>query len=239
MARGTSPNEWDAARLVLEPALSRMTHPKTGNGVRTRLQHLRDELVNVLLAVASIAALDEVVAEPADTAARIVHLERPQKLGAVLEVGANVVDLVHEILHADHSALGLLTEGVLDDLVVREGDTLAADLAEAALVNQLLDRLESRVAVHDVRVDFHEVVHDGLVHLHEDAVVDLEEAQNLHDVARLGVHPVDTAQAHHEEQLRLWLHVKGAGLARRALQRHERRLLVLVLLDVRLRALEG
>jgi len=123
--------------------------------------------------------------------------------------------------------------------VLSVSDTRWPDLAEATLVDEIAHALQAGVAVHDVRVDLDEVVHRGLVDTHEDAVVDLQQPEHLHDVARFRVHPVDTAQAHHKEQLRLRLNVEGALLASSTLHCHELLLLRLVLRHVLLSALEG
>merc|ERR1719502_391696 len=57
-----------------------------------RLQHPRDKLVDILLAVAGVAALDEVVADAREAADWAVHFEGPQELRALLEIGSDSVD---------------------------------------------------------------------------------------------------------------------------------------------------
>ena len=54
------------------------------------LHHAVDELIDVLLAVAGVAALDEVVADAREAADGAVHLERPEELGALLQGGRMV-----------------------------------------------------------------------------------------------------------------------------------------------------
>merc|ERR1712228_672861 len=83
--------------------LNRNTH---GSALR-RSKHAPDKFVHVLLAVASIAALDEVVADARETADGAIHLERPQELGALLEVRPDRVNLMNQILHADDGPFGL------------------------------------------------------------------------------------------------------------------------------------
>ena len=109
----------------------------------------------------------------------------------MLEVGADSVDLVDEILHADDA---VLAEVLLDDGVVGQGDALLVDLAVAALVDELLDGLQVGVAVGDPGLDDLEHLSGGLGDLDEDAVVDLEETEELEDLAGLGGHLVDTAK---------------------------------------------
>ena len=64
-------------------------------------------------------------------------------------------------------------EVVFDDLVVGEGDTLSVDLTVAALVDELTDSLEIRVAVGDVWLDDLEHFIRGLCEANEDTVVNL------------------------------------------------------------------
>jgi len=97
----------------------------------TNLVHLPDELVDVLLPVAQVTTLDEVLELPgAEAAGGIAELEGPKEVGGLLEVGADGVNLVDEILNADDT---ILAEVLLDDLVVSQGDTLLVDLAISAL----------------------------------------------------------------------------------------------------------
>ena len=67
----------------------------------------------------------------------------------LLEVGAGSEDLVHEILNGEDI---VLAESLLDDGVVGEGDALLVDLAVAALVDQLTDGLQVRLAIGFVSV---------------------------------------------------------------------------------------
>ena len=61
----------------------------------------------------------------------------------LLEVGARSEDLVHEILDGEDV---VLAEGLLNDGVVGEGDALLVNLAVAALVDKLADRLQVGLA---------------------------------------------------------------------------------------------
>ena len=68
---------------------------------RARLNHLVDELGDVLLAVAGVTTLnvvDELPGAPAAVGVR--ELEGPESRGSLLEVGAAGGDLVNEVLHA-------------------------------------------------------------------------------------------------------------------------------------------
>jgi hypothetical protein len=61
----------------------------------------------------------------------------------LLEVGASGRDLVDEVLNTEDV---VLAERLLDDSVVREGDALLVDLAVPALVDQLPDGFNIRLA---------------------------------------------------------------------------------------------
>jgi hypothetical protein len=77
---------------------------------------LLDELVDFVLAVAQITALDEMLELPlVKAASRAVQLEWPQEVGSLLKIGTDSVNLVDEILHTDHA---VLSEIFFDDLVV-------------------------------------------------------------------------------------------------------------------------
>ncbi len=171
--------------------LSRVPISRTSHGYR-KLVHLPDELVDTLLTVAQVAALDEMLELPRPKPAGwVAQLERPQKVARLLEVRADSDDLMDQILHAHDP---IFPQVILDDLVVGEGDALLVDLAVAALVDEGADGLEVRVAVGDVGLDDLEHFRGGFGEADEDAVVDLEEAQELEDLAGFGSDFVDTAR---------------------------------------------
>ena len=120
---------------------------------------------------------------------RIRQLERPQEVARLLEVRPHGHDLVHQILHADDAELAQV---LLDDLVVGQRDALLVDLSISALVDEVADGLDAGVAVGDVGFDYFEHFGCGLCEFDEDAVVDLEETEELHDLARFRGHLVDT-----------------------------------------------
>lgn len=95
------------------------------------LVHLPDQLVDVVFPVAQVTALNEVLELPLVKAAvGTVQLKWPQEVRGLLEVGANGVNLVNNILHADHA---VLSEVLLDDLVVSQRQALLVNLAVSAL----------------------------------------------------------------------------------------------------------
>lgn len=206
------------------------THPDEN------LVHLADEAVDGLLAVAKVTTLD-VVLELAGAEATVgaAELEGPQEVGGLLEVGADSVDLVDEILHADDA---VLAEVLLNDGVVGEGSALLVDLAVSALVDQLLDRLQVGVTVGDPGLDDLEHLSGGLGDLDEDTVVDLEETEELEDLAGLGGNLVDTLDADNEDQTGLSSDVGRVVRAGSARKTDLLTLRIAVLLDVLLSTLE-
>jgi len=165
--------------------------PRTTRFARgTNLVHLADESVDVLLTVTGVTTLD-VVLELASTEAtvRVGELEGPQEVVGLLEVGANGVDLVDEILHADNA---VLAEVLLDDLVVGEGSAHLVDLSVTTLVQKLADGLQVGVTVGNVGVDDGQHLLGGLGQADEGTAVDLDQTEQLEDLAGLGGNLVDT-----------------------------------------------
>ena len=124
----------------------------------------------------------------------------------LLKVRAGGEDLVDEILDGEDVELA---ERPLNDLVRGEGNALLVDLAVSALVDQLTDGLEVGLAVYNISAgSLHDLGYDapvsdiwlnktehvlgGLGHLNEDTVVDLEETEELQNLAGLGRNLVDT-----------------------------------------------
>ena len=68
------------------------------------LIHLLDQGIDVFLPVAKISTFNEVLelAGP-EASSRVGQLEGPQKVADLLEVGADSVELVDEIFHADNT----------------------------------------------------------------------------------------------------------------------------------------
>lgn len=138
------------------------------------LVHLANKIVDEVLPVTKITTLDEVLElAGTETTSGGGKLEGPEEVGGLLEVGANGVDLVDEVLDADDAEVA---EVLLNDLVVGERQALLVDLTVAALVDKLADGLEVGVAVGDERLDNLEHLNGGLGQLDEDTIVDLEKA---------------------------------------------------------------
>lgn len=201
-----------------------------------RLVHLPDEGVDVLLAVAEVTALDEVLElAGAEATGGVGELEGPEEVGGLLEVGADGVDLVDQVLHADNA---VLAEVLLDDGVVSERDALLVGLGVTALVDELADGLQVGVTVGDEGLDDLEHLRGGLGQTNEDTVVDLKKTEELQGLALLGVNLVDTLDADDEDQLGLGRDVVGTLGLGDAGKTDLLTLVVAVLLDVGLGALE-
>lgn len=200
------------------------------------LVHLADETVDVLLTVTGVTTLDVVLElAGAEATVGVGELEGPQEVVGLLEVGANGVDLVDEILHADNAELA---EVLLDDLVVGQGSALLVDLSVTALVEKLTDGLQVGVTVGNVGVDDGQHLLGSLGETDEGTRVDLEETQELEDLAGLGGDLVDTLDADDEDQLGLILNVEVTLLAGNTVEADLLALSVAVLLDVGLGTLE-
>lgn len=154
------------------------------------LVHLADESVDVLLTVTSVTTLDEVLdLAGVEATVGVGELEGPEEVVGLLEVGANSVDLVDQVFHADNA---VLAEVLLNDLVVGKSNALLVDLSVATLVDELTDGLEVGVTVGDEGVDNGQHLLGGLGETDEDTVVDLEQTEELQDLAGLGSDLVDT-----------------------------------------------
>jgi hypothetical protein len=200
------------------------------------LVHLADETVDGLLTVAKVTTLDEVLElAGAETTSGVGELEGPQEVGDLLEVGADRVDLVDKVLHADNA---VLAEVLLNDGVVGKSNALLVDLTITTLVDELLDGLEVGVTVGDPGLDNLEHLGGGLGDLDEDTVVDLEETEELEDLAGLGGNLVDTLDADDEDQLGLGRDVGGVLLLSNTVEADLLTLAIAVLLDVLLGTLE-
>lgn len=204
--------------------------------MRRNLVHLADETVDVLLTVTGVTTLDVVLElASAETTVGVGQLEGPEEVVGLLEVGANSVDLVDQILHADNAKLA---EVLLDDLVVGEGSALLVDLSVTTLVQKLADGLQVGVTVGNVGVDDGQHLLGSLGETDESTRVDLEQTQELEDLAGLGSNLVDTLDTDNEDELGLTLNEEAALLASNAVEANLLALSGAVLLDVGLGTLE-
>lgn len=124
-----------------------------------------------------------------EAASGVAELEWPEEVGSLLEVGPNSEDLMDQILHADNA---VLSEVSLNESVVSESNALLVNLAITTLVDELSDGLEIGVSIGNPGLDDLEHLEGGLCQADEDTIVDLEETEELKDLARFRRNLVDT-----------------------------------------------
>ena len=166
--------------------------------IHLALVHLSDQSIDLVFSVPQITTFHEVLEFPrSEPSGRIAQLEGPQEVARLLEIGPHSEDLMDEILHAYYPVFPQI---ILDDLVVGEGDTLLVDLAVATLVDEFADGLEVGVPVGDVGFDNLEHFRGGFREADEDAVVDLEETEELKRFAGFGGHFGDTEDHEYDRE---------------------------------------
>jgi hypothetical protein len=152
--------------------------------------HLLDQRIDIILSVAQVASFDIVLKLPrSESASWIGQLERPQEVAGLLEVRANSIDLVDQILHADDAKFAKV---VFNELVVGKRNTLLIDLTISTLVDELANRLQIRITVSNVWIDDRQHFRGRLRKADEDTIVDLKESEKLKDLAWLWGYFVDT-----------------------------------------------
>lgn len=164
--------------------------------------HPPDERIDIFLAIPELTSLNEMVELPwTEPAIRIAQLEGPEEVVCLLEVGSDRVDLMNQVLHTHDAELA---EVRLNNGIVGERDAcLLGSLGIAAFVDELTHGFEVRVAVSDEGFDNLEHLHGSLCQANEDAIVDLEETEELESLALLGVDFVDTLDPDNEGEFRL------------------------------------
>ena len=216
---------------------ARSSNLEAHNQQTTHLVHLFDQCVDRLLAIAKVATLHVMPELPCPEAAgRVAKLEWPEEVVYLLEVRADGVDLVDQVLHA-HNAV--LAQMLLNDRIVGERDALLLrGLGISTLVDELADGLKVRVAVGDEGLDDLQHLHCGLGQANEDAIVDLEETEELEGLALLWVDLVDTLDADDKGEFWFGRHEVGAFLLGDTGEADLLALCVAVLFHIRLGTLE-
>jgi hypothetical protein len=157
------------------------------------LVHATDQGVDVLFTVTCFTTFDKVQhLLVLETTQCRVEFEWPQKVAGLLEVRSNGVDFVDQIFHTNDT---ILTKSLFNDGVVRQRDAFLVDLSMSALVDQFTNRLQVRSSPGDIRFDQLQHLHRAVVQTNEDSRVDLTQAQQLENFARLGSNLVDTLQS--------------------------------------------
>jgi len=197
---------------------------------------LFDKRVDILLTVTKIAAFDEVFefAGP-EAASRARKLEGPQKVVGLLEVGPNSVYLVDQVLHTYDA---VFAEIILDKLVVGKRDALLVDLAVTTLVDELADRFQVGVSVGNVRVDNGKHLGCSLGEADENTIVNLEEPEELKNLARFRSDLINTLNSKNKNQFRFIGNVERTLLLAQTGQTDLLPLGITILFDVRFCALE-
>jgi hypothetical protein len=125
-----SPMQMLNCGMCVDPLIDAPYPRARDNLVRISI-HLFDQFVDLVFSVAQITTFDKVLELPlVEATSRAVQLERPQEVGRLLEVGADGVNLVDQILHTDHA---VLAEVLLDDFVVSQRKSLLVNLAIPSL----------------------------------------------------------------------------------------------------------
>ena len=169
-------------------------------GHSSRSQHTDDELVDVLFSVAPGTTTLVGVSLLLEALGWGVKLEGPEEVVGLLEVGSDGPELVDEVLDAGDS---VLSEGVVNDGVVVDGDSGAVNLSEATGVDELGGGGAGGVSVGDEGFNETDHVPGSTVELDEGTVMELTESEELHDLLLLGGKLVDTSDSDHESDLGL------------------------------------
>ncbi len=85
-----------------------------------------------------------------------VESEWEEEIVNLFEFESKVVNLVDDVLDALDA---VLSETLLDDLVLDQGDSLSVELSVSSLVDQGLDGVLGWESVGDIRLDLSEHVH--------------------------------------------------------------------------------
>jgi len=205
--------------------------------IHKSLVHLSDQIVDLVFTVTKITTLDKMSELAGPKAPSWVgELEWPEKVGGLLEVGTDGEDLVYQIFNTDNA---ILAEAVLDNGVVGEGDALLVNLSISALVDELADALEVGVSVGNPWLNDLEHLKSGLGHANKDTVVDLEQTEELENLAGLWCDLVDTLDSDNKDQLLLSRDVEGTILLGETLKTDLLTLCVTVLFNVLFGTLEN
>jgi len=217
--------------------LKKQTRASMISFIHKSLVHLSDQIVDLVFTVTKITTLDKMSELAGPKAPSWVgELEWPEKVGGLLEVGTDGEDLVYQIFNTDNA---ILAEAVLDNGVVGEGDALLVDLSISALVDELADALEVGVSVGNPWLDDLEHLKSGLGHANKDTVVDLEQTEELENLAGLWCDLVDTLDTDNKDQLLLSRDVEGTILLGETLKTDLLTLCVTVLFNVLFGTLEN
>jgi len=132
------------------------------------LEHSGNQSVDLFFSVTPVSTLHERMSLVIETTLGGVQLEGPHEVVGLLEVRTNSVELVDQVFNADDAEL---SEGLFNDLVGSEGDSLLVDLTETSLVDQVVDGLSGGISEGDVGFDLLDHVEGSSVDSDEGGVV--------------------------------------------------------------------
>jgi hypothetical protein len=151
-----------------------------------------DELVNVSLTVARVAAFNKVLYFAfMESTVGAVQLKGPQKVVDSLEVWTNCKDFMDNIFNANNTKM---TESSFNNFVVGKRDTLFVNLAITALVDKFTDRLQVRITIGYEGLNKAEHLRGRVRQTDKDTVVDLYKTQKLQNLAGLRAQLVNTTK---------------------------------------------
>ena len=154
--------------------------------------HLLDQTVDIFLPVPEITALNKVLELPLpEPTIGVAQLKRPKEIAGLLEVRAHGDNLMYQVLEADDAVLAQL---FLHDRVVRQRNALLVYFTVSTLVNKIANSFHGGIAVCYPRLNNAEHFHSSLGQADEDAIVDLEQSEQLEGLSRLGSDLVDTGR---------------------------------------------
>jgi len=189
-----------------------------------------------VLALSGLSTLDESLDLPGSgSTERVGKLEGPKEVVDLLEVRSSLTDLVDDVLDGEDTVFAKV---LFNDLVRRKSNSLLVDLSVSTLVDEFSDGLQVGLTVSDVGLNSEKHLRSSLGDLDEDTVVDLEKTEELKDLARLRGNVVDTLDTHDEVNLGLSGDVEVSVSLGLPLQADLLSLLLLVVVDVLLGALE-
>lgn len=134
-----------------------------------------------------------------------VESEWEEEIVNLFEFESKVVNLVDDVLDALDA---VLSETLLDDLVLDQGDSLSVELSVSSLVDQGLDGVLGWESVGDIRLDLSEHVHGGLVVLDENSVADSGKSEKRKDFSLFGGDLGETLDSDDQEELVLLIDEK-------------------------------
>jgi len=127
-----------------------------------------------------------------------VEFEWPQETVGFSEVRSASVNFVNQIFNALNSEL---SEGLVDDIIIGDGDSLVENLSMSSLVDQRTNRLEVGISKSNVWFDALQHVQSGSSQSDENTIVNLSQSQELQDLLWFRSQTVDTSDTNDKGNL--------------------------------------